>query len=79
MKQTPSTCRQDRVRNWAALSYWRRKRKMEARIDEVRTWSLTCNKCDHTGIVQISLRKLRRSNLICSECGVPIKRSARRG
>jgi transcription elongation factor Elf1 len=50
---------------------------MEARIDEVRTWSLTCNKCEHTGIVQITLRRLRAANLICSECGAPIKRNNR--
>jgi rRNA maturation endonuclease Nob1 len=47
---------------------------MEQRIDEVRWWILTCEECEHMGEVQISLRKLRRSNLICSECGVPIKR-----
>jgi len=62
------------VRNWAALSHWRRKRKMEERIDEVRFWLLTCDECEHVGSIEVTLRRLRSANLICSECGVPIRK-----
>jgi transcription elongation factor Elf1 len=47
----------------------RRKREMERRIDEVRTWFLTCPECEHLGEVDLTLRQLRSRNLICSECG----------
>jgi hypothetical protein len=46
---------------------------MEDRIDEVRFWFLRCE-CGHSGGIEASLRKLRSANLICSECGIPIKR-----
>lgn len=52
----------------------RRRRSIEDRIDEVRDWILTCEECEHVGCVNLSLRRLRAVNLICSECGVPIKR-----
>lgn len=65
---------QSKVRNWAALGHWKRKRQMNERIDEVRGWMLTCDECEHVGFIEITLRRLRSANLICSECGVPIKR-----
>jgi transcription elongation factor Elf1 len=52
----------------------RRRRSIEDRIDEVRDWLLTCEDCEHVGVVAVTLRQLRRANLICSECGVPIRR-----
>ena len=63
-----------KIRNSGGLSYWKRKRKMEERLDEVRYWFLRCHSCEHSGGVEVSLRKLRAANLICSECGVPIRR-----
>lgn len=42
----------------------------------MRWWFLTCEACEHTGEIETSLRRLRQVNLICSECGVPIKRNA---
>lgn len=48
---------------------------MESRIDEVRYWLLTCDECEHIGSVEITLRRLRAANLICSECGAPIRRN----
>lgn len=62
------------IRNPAALSYWRRKRKMESRGDEVRTWMLRCPGCEHSGFVNTTLKKLRSSNLICSKCSRPLWR-----
>ena len=47
---------------------------MEQRIDEVRYWLVTCEECEHVGGIECTLRRLRSANLICSECGVPIKR-----
>lgn len=59
----------NKVRNPAALSYWKRKRSMEARIDEVRAWFLQCPECDHDGVVHLTLRQLRTRNIVCKECG----------
>lgn len=76
--QRPSSTRSKpkgtEVRNWAALSHWRRKRKMEDRIDEVRFWMLTCDDCEHIGSVETTLRRLRAANLVCSECGAVIRK-----
>ena len=63
------------VRNPAALSHWRRKRSMEARIDEVRAWFLRCASCEHTGCVNMTLRQLRASNLKCSKCSTYLWRN----
>lgn len=65
MRQTLSTCHQ--VRRAIEPPY----------IDDVRWWILTCEECEHVGSIEITLRKLRAANLICSECGVPIKRNSR--
>lgn len=52
----------------------RRRRSIEARIDEVRDWILTCEECEHVGGVETTLRRLRRANLVCSECGTVIRK-----
>lgn len=62
-----------KIRNPAGLSYWKRKRKMEERIDEVRYWFLRCG-CGHSGGIEATLRKLRSANLICSACGSVIRK-----
>ena len=76
-RQNGTRSKRSGVRSWAALSHWRRKQRMEERLDEVRYWLLTCSECEHLGGVEVSLRKLRAANLICSECGVPIRRRDR--
>lgn len=51
---------------------WRQKRRRESverRIDEVRSWLLVCEWCDHDGWVEATLRQLRHARLTCSECG----------
>lgn len=63
-----------KVYNPGGLSYWKRKQKLEANQDEPRVWMLTCEACGHLGSVHVSLRQLRESNMICSECGVPVSR-----
>jgi transcription elongation factor Elf1 len=64
------------IYNPAALSAWRRRQKMEANLDEERTWSLTCRHCEHVGVVHVTLRQLRAARLVCSECSMPIGRSS---
>lgn len=68
---------QSKVRNWAALGTWKRRRQMNERIDEVRYWFLRCKECEHSGGIEATLRKLRSANLICSQCGVPMRRKSR--
>lgn len=72
---TPSKAKRSEVRNWGALSHWKRKKSMESRIDEVRVWELRCPGCEHEGFVTVSLRRLRASNLICSQCSRPLWRN----
>lgn len=64
-----------RIRNPAALSYWRRRRNLEGRIDEIRYWQLRCPSCGHVGGIETSLRKLRAASLICSACGAYLWRN----
>jgi hypothetical protein len=66
------------IYNPGGLAYWKRKQKLEANQDEERVWMLTCEECEHIGTVHVTLRQLRQANLICSECGVPIRRNAHR-
>ncbi len=73
----PGKPKRNRIYNPAGLSRWRRNQKLEANPDEERTWTLTCQECEHLGVITCSLSRLRSSNLICSECGVPIKRKER--
>jgi len=55
----------------------RRRESIERRIDEVRDWILICDSCEHIGCVELTLRRLRSAKLICSQCGIPVRR--RRG
>ena len=51
---------------------WRQQRQrqsVESRIDEVRSWLLICEWCQHDGWVDATLRQLRHAKLTCSECG----------
>jgi transcription elongation factor Elf1 len=75
--QRQNTTRSTPIRNWAALSHWKRKRKMEARLDEPRVWMLECDECEHLGSVHISLRRLRAANLVCSECGAVLRKRSK--
>jgi transcription elongation factor Elf1 len=61
--------------NWKSKG--RRIQDAVRRLNEVRSWSLTCRECGHEGDVLITLKRLRAANLICSECGAPIKRRRR--
>lgn len=70
------TQRRNRIYNPAGLYHWRRKKKMEEAIDESKAWLLTCRECGHVGSLDCTLRELRASRLICSECSMPIGRRA---
>jgi len=61
--------------NWKSKG--RRIQDAIRRLNEERCWSLTCRECGHEGVLVITLKKMRSANLICSECGVPIKRRKR--
>jgi transcription elongation factor Elf1 len=58
--------------NWKSKG--RRIRDAVRRLNEVRVWMLTCHECGHEGMVETTLKRLRAANLICSQCGKPIKR-----
>lgn len=62
--------------NWKSKG--RRIQDAKRRLDEVRVWHLTCRACDHEGEVTIALRRLRAARLVCTECGTPIVRRARK-
>lgn len=42
--------------------------------NEVRPWLLRCPGCEHEGWVETTLKRLRASNLICSQCSRPLWR-----
>jgi transcription elongation factor Elf1 len=42
--------------------------------NEPRDWTLHCPGCDHEGTVHTTLKRLRSSNLICSQCSRPLWR-----
>lgn len=58
--------------NWKSKG--RRIQDAKRRMNEVRTWFLTCRACEHEGEIVASLKRMRAANLVCSECGVPVKR-----
>lgn len=62
--------------NWKSKG--RRIQDAKRRLNEVRIWTLTCRECGHEGELEITLRRMRQVNLICSECGVPIERRKRK-
>lgn len=37
--------------------------------NEVRPWHLICQTCGHEGSVDITLKRLKASNIKCSACG----------
>ena len=42
--------------------------------NEPRPWLLKCPGCEHSGTVTTTLKRLRASNLICSQCSRPLWR-----
>lgn len=63
------TARQESLdRRERAAANWRK-------WNEVRPWLLTCPSCGHSGTVHTTLKKLRASNLKCSECGAYLWRN----
>ena len=62
--------------NWKSKG--RRIQDAKRRLNETRVWWLTCGHCEHEGEVFTTLRRLRAANLVCSNCGEPVKRKQRR-
>lgn len=44
--------------------------------NEVRPWALKCPACEHEGFVNTTLKRLKASNLKCSECGAYLWRNS---
>jgi transcription elongation factor Elf1 len=53
--------------NWKSRG--RQIRDNTRRLNEVRSWWLTCRDCGHTAPVETTLRRLRAATLVCSQCG----------
>lgn len=43
--------------------------------NEVRPWMLICPSCEHQGIVNVTLRRLKAANIKCSACGAYLWRN----
>jgi len=43
---------------------------------EVRPWFLTCPSCEHEGVVETTLTRLKTSNLKCSACDAYLWKAA---
>ena len=62
------------MRNHTELNQRERAAAQWRKWNEVRPWLLRCPGCEHEGWVDTTLKKLRASNLICSQCSRPLWR-----